>query len=90
MKGKLKSKVLVLLGKPIVSGLVKSIPFGIGSLAANLLDNLNGTKAGQIDKRTISPIIIKIVIYAAIGLAISKGWLSIEHAEIIKGQIAPF
>lgn len=89
MKGKFKTKVLGFLGNPLVAGAVKMIPGGIGSLAANWLDNLNGTKAGEIDRRTIAPIVIKILIYAALGVAAAKGWLTLEDVEVIKDQISP-
>lgn len=87
MKGQLKNKLLLFLGHPVVAGAVKTIPFGIGSLAANILDNLNGSKPGEVDGRTILPIIAKLAFYAIIVLAIAKGWITAEDAEIIKGQI---
>ncbi len=87
MKGKFKNKLLIVLGHPIAAGIVKSIPFGLGSLAANLLDSVNGTKAGEVDKKTLAPIILKMVFYALIALAVAKGWLSAEEAEAVRGGI---
>lgn len=87
MKGQFKEKLLRFLGHPVVSVAVKTIPLGIGSLLSNILDNVNGSKSGEIDKRTIAPILLKIAIYAALGLAITQGWLSVEDAEVIKDQI---
>ncbi len=72
----------IITGK-IVAGAVKLIPFGIGSLAGNILDE-NGTESGEIDKKTIYPQLIKLAFYATIGLLIAFGKISPEYGEIVK------
>lgn len=86
MKGKFKGKLLSFLRRPVISGVIKGIP-GVGHLASNILDNINGSEPGAIDKRTIRPIIIQIVIILALGYAASQGWLTAEEVEVIKGNI---
>ena len=84
-KKKFKDRVIgkILTGK-VVSGLVKSIPFGVGSLAGNILDEVNGSEPGQVDQKTITPQLIKLCIYAVLAYLVVSGKLSQEDAELFK------
>lgn len=71
----------------LVSGVVKSIPFGVGSLLSNILDDVNGSAPGEFDKSTLKPQLIKIGFYIVLAILVLKGTISIEEAESVKGII---
>ncbi len=73
----------LLTGK-VVGGLIKSIPFGVGSLAGNILDEVNGSQPGEVDKKSIYPQLIKLGIYAVLAYLVVSGKLSQEDAELFK------
>jgi hypothetical protein len=58
------TKAFKALNSPVVKGLLKSIPFGVGSIAGNVLDETATSPAGEVDKKNIGPQLIKLVIYA--------------------------
>ena len=75
-------KLIKFLNKPIIAGLVKSIPFGIGSLASNVLGEVGG--AGNVDKKELPAQLIKIGIYVVLLYLIFNNKLSFEDAENYK------
>lgn len=83
-----ETKVGMFLTKPavlnVVKGVAKSIPFGIGSLAGNLIDEVNGSKPGQVDMKGIYPILLKIAIYIGLVLMVKYGLIDASDAEQIK------
>ena len=75
----------LLTGK-LVSGVLKTIPFGIGSLAGNILDEVNGSESGSFDPKTLKPQLIKLALYALFAFAVTRGWLTADEASTIIGN----
>jgi len=86
-KGKGKKLFKKIAASPLTAYAVEWIPFGIGSLASNLLNEVNGTKKGEIDKKSLGPILIQIVIYLVLGILLAKGVLSEGEVNVIKETI---
>ena len=80
-----KGKIIKFLNKPMIAGLVKSIPFGIGSLASNVLGEVGG--AGNVDKKELPAQLIKIGIYVVLLYLVFSGKLNMEDAESYKDFI---
>ena len=80
-----KGKLINFLNKPIIAGLVKSIPFGIGSLASNVLGEVGG--AGNVDKKELPAQLIKIGIYVVLLYLVFSNKLNMEDAEQYKDFI---
>ena len=80
-----KSKLIKFLTKPLIAGVIKSIPFGIGSLAANVLGEVGG--AGNVDKKELMPQLVKIGIYVVLLYLVFSGKLDMSQAENYKDFI---
>ena len=78
-------KIIKFLTKPLIAGVIKSIPFGIGSLAANVLGEVGG--AGNVDKKELMPQLVKIGIYVVLLYLVFSGKLNMEDAESYKDFI---
>ena len=78
-------KIIKFLNKPLIAGVIKSIPFGIGSLAANVLGEVGG--AGNVDKKELMPQLVKIGIYVVLLYLVFSGKLNMEDAESYKDFI---
>ncbi len=81
-------KIGKILTSPIAKGVIKMIPFGVGSLAANILDEVDGSEAGQVDTRTITPQLIKLVIYGVLAYLVVSGKMTNEDSEVFKEVFA--
>jgi len=71
-------KLLKFLNKPLVAGILKSIPLGIGSIASNVLSEANGV--GRLDKKELPAQLIKIGIYAVLLYLVFSGKLNMSDA----------
>jgi len=78
-------KIIKFLNKPLIAGIVKSIPFGIGSLASNILGEVGG--AGNVDKKELMPQLVKIGIYVVLLYLVFSGKLNMETATEYKDFI---
>ena len=78
-------KIIKFLTKPLIAGVIKSIPFGIGSLAANVLGEVGG--AGNVDKKELMPQLVKIGIYVVLLYLVFSGKLDMSQAENYKDFI---
>ena len=78
-------KIIKFLNKPLIAGVVKSIPFGIGSLASNILGEVGG--AGNVDKKELMPQLVKIGIYVVLLYLVFSGKLNMETATEYKDFI---
>jgi hypothetical protein len=76
-----------ILKSGIAKGIIKSIPFGVGSLAANILDEVNGSKPGQVDKVSILPQLLKLGFYIALAVAVALGKLTVDQADTAKSVV---
>ena len=74
-------------GKILLSPIVKSglslIPFGLGSVASNILDR-NGSPVGMVDTKTMPIKIMKMVIYAVLIYLVLSGKIDFDQAEQAK------
>ena len=77
----LKSGIGKLLTHPVVKGLIKTIPFGVGSMAGNVLDETQNSQPGAVDWPTVMPQLIKIVIYGVLAYYALSGAITFEDAE---------
>jgi len=80
------NKLIKFLSKPLISGLLKSIPFGIGSVAGNVLSEHKGV--GNVDQKELAPQLLKILIYVVLLYLIFNGKLSFEEASQYKEFIS--
>ena len=88
MKKKFKETLIgKILTSKVAKGILKSVPFGIGSLAGNIIDEVNGSKSGEIDKKSIYPQLIKLALYAALAYLIVSGKITPEQADTAKSII---
>jgi len=67
----------------ILQKVAPAIPFGIGSVAENILND-NSTPAGEIDNNELPAQLIKIGIYVVLVYLVLSGKLSWDDAEIAK------
>lgn len=86
-----QTKIGKFLTSPLVKGVIKSVPFGVGSLAANVLDEVKGGNdvAGAVNWQTVTPQIIKLAFYIGVAIAFAKGMLTFDEAEQVKDLINP-
>ena len=70
------------------SGIIKSIPFGVGSIAGNILDEVNGSQSGEVDKKSIFPQIIKLCFYAILAYLLSTGNITVDGFTAIVERIS--
>ncbi len=77
--------VLKFLNKPLIGGILKSLPFGIGSIAQNVLSPVNGV--GSLDKKELPAQLFKIALYAILVYMVVNGKLSWDDAESAKELI---
>jgi len=85
--GKGKKIFKKIAASPLLSIGMEMLPFGLGSLAGNLLNKVNDTEEGEVDVKSLVPIIIKMLIYLGLGLLIAKGYLSEGEVNVIKETI---
>jgi len=67
----------------ILQKVAPAIPFGIGSIAENILND-NSTPAGEIDNNELGPQLIKIGIYIVLVYLVLSGkltWIDAEQAK---------
>jgi len=79
------TKILSFLKRPIVAGVLKSVPFGIGSLLQNVLGEVGG--AGNVDKKELPAQLVKIGIYVVLLYLVFSGKLDMSQAEDFKDFI---
>ena len=79
------------VGKVLTSTAGKSLigllPFGIGSMASNVLNKVNDSNPGETDSNAFKIDLIKILIYVILGVLTAKGVLNTEDSSIIKDAI---
>jgi len=80
-------KIFKFLTKPVVKTLIGLIPFGIGSMASNFLNKVNGSEPGEADGETFYVDAIKLAMYAVLAVLVLRGSISIEDVEVVKGII---
>jgi len=76
-------KLLKLLNKPLIKGIVKSIPF-IGDLGTNILEETTNTKPGQLDKNELFYSLVRLGVLVTLLYLVFSGKLSMEDAEGFK------
>ncbi len=76
-----------LITSPVAKLLIKSLPFGIGSMAGNILDKTENSEPGQVNKEDAIPQIVKLAIYGILIYMAIKGGISWEDAEQAKNLI---
>ena len=72
----------------ILQNVLPAIPFGIGSVAENIIRD-NSTPAGEVDEKELLPQIIKILFYIVVGILFLTGKITFEDAEAVKEIVAP-
>ncbi len=82
----MKNNLLKFINKPLIKGVLKSLPFGVGSLAQNVLSETNGV--GNIDQEELPAQLFKIVVYGVLIYLILSGNLSFDDAESVKDLIS--
>lgn len=75
------TKIGKIITSPLIKGLIKSIPFGVGSLAGNVLDEVEGSPSGAADWKTITPQLIKLGLYAVLVYLILNGTITADDAK---------
>ena len=76
-------KIIKFLQKPMIKGLIKSIPF-VGEMASNVLTETSNSPAGKVDKEDMIPTLIRMgVVIVLLYLAMS-GHISFEDATEAK------
>ncbi len=70
----------------ILQKVAPAIPFGIGSIAENFLND-NSTPAGELDNNELTPQLIKVGIYVVLVYLVLSGKLSWVDAELAKDFI---
>ena len=75
-----KNRLLDFLKKPIVKGLIKSIPF-IGDIADNVLTETNTSPAGEVDKGDLITKVIRLALLVGLLYLVFSGKLNMEDAE---------
>ncbi len=76
-------KLIKFLQKPMVKGLIKSIPF-VGEMAANVLNEVPHSPAGKVDKEDLIPTLVRMgVVIVLLYLAMS-GKISFDDATNAK------
>jgi hypothetical protein len=78
------TKLFKAINKPVVRGLLKSIPFGVGSIAGNVLDETATSASGEVDKQNIGPQVVKLVIYGIIIYMFLNQGVDLDQLEQIK------
>lgn len=77
-------------GKLVNSTFVKTalslVPFGLGSIASNILDS-NATASGNVDPKTMPIKLMKVVIYAILIYFVFSGKISQDQADTAKDFI---
>ena len=78
-----KTKILNFLNKPLIKGLIKSIPF-VGDIADNILDEQPGSPSGQINRADMTSKIIRMAIMLGLLYLVFSGKLSMDQADEYK------
>lgn len=81
-----ESKFFKVLTSPVVKGILTKVPFGIGSMAGDLL-NKNETSEGSMTKEKLLHSIIKMSIYAVLIYLAFSGKIDFDQAEQAKDFI---
>ena len=81
-----ESKFFKVLTSPVVKGILTKVPFGIGSMAGDLL-NKNETGAGSMTKEKLLHNIVKIAVYSILLYLAFSGKISMDQAEQAKDFI---
>ena len=89
MGNKLKEKLKRFSNSALFRGVVSSLPFGIGSLASNVLAETDKSKQGTISTQELAPQLIKLGFYILLVLMALRGWISFEDVEQAKEVIEP-
>ncbi len=74
--------VLKFLNKPLIGGILKSLPLGIGSIAQNVLSPVNGV--GSLDKKELPAQLFKIALYGVLLYMLLSGKMDLSTAEEYK------
>jgi len=78
-----ETKIGKILTTPLIKGAVSLLPFSLGSIASNILDE-NATGSGTLDPKTMPVKLMKLVIYAVLVYLFMSGKISKEDAEQAK------
>lgn len=81
------TKIGKFLTSPFAMGLIKTIPFGVGSLAGNVLDETKTSEAGSPDLKTIIPQVIKLIIYAVLAYFALTGAITFDEVDAAQDVI---
>ena len=76
-----ETKLSKVLSNPLVKGLIKSIPFGVGSLASNVLDETTTSPTGKWDLKTILPQLLKLAFYGYLAYQFLHGTFTEEDIK---------
>ena len=76
-----------ILLNPIVKSGLSLIPFGLGSVASNILDR-NGSPVGMVDTKTMPIKVMKMVIYAVLIYLVLAGKIDFDQAEQAKSLLS--
>ena len=77
-------KIIQFLTKPAVKAAIGLIPFGIGSAASNVLNNVNGSEPGETDGQTFYVDMFKMAFYAILAVLVLRGSITPDEAEVAK------
>lgn len=64
--GKFKDKLKKITKSPVVKGILKTIPFGVGDLVGGIMDETSKSKSGAISTEELSPRVAKLVMYGTL------------------------
>ena len=78
-----KGKLLNFLQKPLIKGLIKSIPF-VGDLGDNILTETSKSPAGTMDKNDMVTKLIRLGLLVVLLYFVFSGKLDMDSAEEFK------
>ncbi len=87
MKKFRETKIGKFLTKPAIVKAISAVPI-VGSFASVILNQVNESAAGQVDKKTFWPVVIRSAIGATLAYLVWSGKMTPDEAETAQGIIS--